>query len=117
MSASPKPNTNEEMLEQLWYAVIGSNGDGIASRLRRVEEAQHEIKKTTSEYVLTRQLTCPNIASLKTMQEAIESLKRRPGERAMRVVIHTMAAFGAAFIGLVISKGPKLIAVLTEVSK
>ena len=35
MSTIPRPESTDKMIEQLWFAVIGSNGDGIASTVRR----------------------------------------------------------------------------------
>lgn len=37
-----KPETQKEIADQLWYAIIGTNGDGMAERLRRVESWQTE---------------------------------------------------------------------------
>ena len=34
--AERKPATQREMLYQLWFAVIGSNGDGLASQVRDI---------------------------------------------------------------------------------
>jgi hypothetical protein len=32
-----KPESNEETLNELWYTVIGTNGEGLADRLKRME--------------------------------------------------------------------------------
>lgn len=45
MSKVPKPATQREMIEQLWYAVIGSNGDGIAAVTRKNSEDIGDIKQ------------------------------------------------------------------------
>lgn len=44
MAVIPRPDTLEEMVYQLWYAVLGSNGDGLASRVRTIREEIEEIK-------------------------------------------------------------------------
>jgi hypothetical protein len=46
MATPTKPETTKEAVDQLWYAIIGSNGDGMAERLRRVEKKfeEHEGK-------------------------------------------------------------------------
>ena len=36
-----KPKTQKETLDQLWYAVIGTNGDGCLGRMKRLEDAFH----------------------------------------------------------------------------
>ena len=33
-----KPQTQKEMIDQLWYAVIGTNGDGLVGRMAKVEQ-------------------------------------------------------------------------------
>lgn len=32
-----KPKTQKETIDQLWYAVIGTNGHGLVQRMQRVE--------------------------------------------------------------------------------
>lgn len=39
MSAIEKPENAEAMLYQLWFAVIGSNGNGLISKVDRIERA------------------------------------------------------------------------------
>ena len=33
-----KPPTQKEVLDQLWYAVIGTNGDGLLGRMTKLED-------------------------------------------------------------------------------
>lgn len=33
-----KPKTQKETIDQLWYAVIGTNGHGLTARMAHVEE-------------------------------------------------------------------------------
>ena len=33
-----RPESTEKMVESLWQAVIGMNGDGILARVQRIEE-------------------------------------------------------------------------------
>lgn len=40
-----KPATQREMTEQLWFAVVGSNGEGIASLVRRNAEAIEKLER------------------------------------------------------------------------
>ena len=37
MSFIPKPATTDEMVNQLWYAIIGSNGDGMAAKVKAID--------------------------------------------------------------------------------
>ena len=54
MSTVPRPETTEKMIEQLWFAVIGSNGDGIASTVRRHDQSLKLIGDTIP-LLLTKQ--------------------------------------------------------------
>ena len=47
-----KPKTQREMIDQLWYAVIGTNSDGIADQLKKLRE-------DFTDFMLTRAETCP----------------------------------------------------------
>lgn len=38
MSDMKRPDTTKEMTYQMWYALVGSNGDGIFARVKRIEE-------------------------------------------------------------------------------
>jgi len=45
MSKPEKPDTLEETVYQLWYAILGSNGDGMASQLRETRQKVQEIQE------------------------------------------------------------------------
>ena len=47
-----KPKTQREMIDQLWYAVIGTNSDGISDQLK-------ELRKAFTGFMMTRAKTCP----------------------------------------------------------
>ena len=50
--ATKKPITQREMVEQLWYAMIGTNGDGAIKQLKVLVEEFEEYRRTRSD-------TCP----------------------------------------------------------
>lgn len=50
--AVKKPSTQREMVEQLWYAMIGTNGDGALEQLSI-------LNKSFTEFMRTRSETCP----------------------------------------------------------
>jgi hypothetical protein len=52
MATTEKPRTQREMLEQLWYAVIGTNSDGISDQMK-------ELRKAFNDFMLNRAETCP----------------------------------------------------------
>lgn len=49
--APQKPDTEEEMINQLWYAVIGSNGEGIAKRVSSIDTRLLKVEKTLPEFL------------------------------------------------------------------
>lgn len=42
MASIQKPQTQKEMVEQMWFALVGTNGEGVFSRVKRVEEVLSE---------------------------------------------------------------------------
>ncbi len=40
-----KPKTQREMLDQLWYAVVGANSEGIAERVKAIDERLHKVEQ------------------------------------------------------------------------
>ena len=55
--AATKPTGQKETLDQLWYAVIGTNGDGLVGRMAKLEKTctvrSNGRKKRSKEVVLT----------------------------------------------------------------
>lgn len=90
MSGLKRPETQKEMLYQVWFAVIGSNGDGIASITRKNREDIEEIKESTNTFLRTREATCPVAA-------------RRDKVMTQRIaLIAISASFAGAIIGGII---------------
>lgn len=112
MSAIPKPVSTDEMIHQLWFAVIGSNGDGIASRMRRVEQKVDKLEQADTLYLLERARTCPNVASINELKDITDILARRPEKRALKAVTYIGIACGGAVVSLFIARSSELIKVL-----
>jgi hypothetical protein len=53
------------MIYQLWFAVIGSNGDGIASITKRNSREIEELKESLQEFIAGREATCPVVSRRK----------------------------------------------------
>ena len=62
MGTVPRPSTQKEMVEQLWFAVIGSNGDGLASITKQTRIDVAELR-------LTLAASTEHINELRTRQE------------------------------------------------
>jgi len=114
MSAVPKPETSDKMVEQLWYAVIGSNGDGMASRLRRVEDSVVELQKGDILYQASRDETCPYAETIKLLAEEQAELKARPAKIALRVVTYILATAGGGFLVILLANAPQIIKLLMK---
>ncbi len=54
-----KPKTQREMIDQLWYAHYGTNGDGMGSRLGKLEAAQADLSRVLIAFIENRANTCP----------------------------------------------------------
>ena len=50
--AVKKPSTQREMVEQLWYAMIGTNGEGALEQLSM-------LNKSFTDFMMRRSETCP----------------------------------------------------------
>jgi hypothetical protein len=40
----PKPNTKDEMIDQMWFAMVGMNGDGMVKRVERLSDDMQHVK-------------------------------------------------------------------------
>lgn len=93
--AIEKPRTQKEMLYQLWYAVIGSNGDGINSRIRRLEESSIEMRDVLTKHIAARGDTCPQSGEIKELKNKLE--------RNERMFVKTFVVGVAVWIALTVS--------------
>lgn len=94
MSKIPKPATQREMIEQLWYAVLGSNGDGIAAVTRRNSEDIGEIRQVLP----TLQTKAEWVAGCVDTVRETRSTKFRKTDIAiavMMLVVTTVSVIGA----------------------
>lgn len=49
--APQKPDSEVEMINQLWYAVIGSNGEGIAKRVAAIDNRLIKVESTLPDFL------------------------------------------------------------------
>ncbi len=49
--APQKPDSEEEMINQLWYAVIGSNGEGIAKRVVAIDNRLLKVEAKLPDFI------------------------------------------------------------------
>jgi len=74
-----KPDTLEETVSQLWYAILGTNGEGLLGRLTRFED---EFER----YVDTREQTCPIAKGDTLIRNAVEKAAGLKRERIRTVI-------------------------------
>jgi hypothetical protein len=96
MGAPVRPDTTDEMVYQLWYAVIGSNGDGLASQMREVKGKVESIEGLIPS-LMTRD-SCKAIEREKS--DKTERRKISTREKAMLIAtsLGSIAAIGAVII-------------------
>ena len=98
MGAPVRPDTTDEMVYQLWYAVIGSNGDGIASQMREVRGRVESI-----EGIIPSLMTRDSCKAIE--REGVEKQERR------KISTREKAMLAATFIGSVAAVGAVIVAV------
>lgn len=92
MSTIEKPKTQREMIDQLWFAVVGSNGDGIAAVTRRNSRDIQEIKEILPT-LQTRADACED-------DEKIEKKNERRRVRQSDVIQWAIMAGVAILVGI-----------------
>lgn len=77
MSTIPRPGTQKEMLDQLWFAVVGSNGDGIASKVRDTHERVKAIESKLPGMVTVEELERREQERREEAEKAAKAHERR----------------------------------------
>ena len=99
VSTIPKPSTQKEMVDQLWFAIIGSNGDGLATKIK---DTHNEVKDLKA--IIPSLMTCEEYAAREAEKEAKakelakvhERRKLRPFDKWMLI----LTAGTMLFIGI-----------------
>ena len=114
MSVIPRPATLEDMVYQLWFAVIGSNGDGLASQVRATREEVEEIKGilptlwTREDHECAeREYQAKDAEKEKERRENIDRRKMSAREKAMLVAtfLGSFAGLGGVIVAIIALKG------------
>ena len=98
MGAPVRPETTDEMVYQLWYAVIGSNGDGLASQVRVVKGKVEGIEGLIPS-LMTRD-------SCRVIEREGEDEKER-----RKISTREKAMLAATFLGSIAAVGAVIVAV------
>lgn len=109
MATIQRPETQEDMLYQLWFAVIGSNGDGIASRVRDLDDRVGRMEATMPLLWTREDHECAEreyAARDKAKDDARrEHIERRKLSRRDWIVI-SISAIGVIIAGFALIGGP-----------
>ena len=98
LSNIPKPSTQKEMVDQLWFAIIGSNGEGLATKIKDTHQKVKDL-----EALIPSLMTCEEYAAreaekeakAKELAKAHERRKLRPFDKWMLILTAgTMLAIG-----------------------
>jgi hypothetical protein len=89
MSRPEKPHSTDEMINQLWYAIIGANSEGIAERVKAIDERLHKVEQHL-----------PNLITYDEHESCHDSERRRKW-RTTDVVL----AAGMLIVGLLAAIG------------
>lgn len=54
-----KPSTQREMVEQMWYCLLGTNGGGMVDAVKKEKEHIKNVERKLDEYIANRWNTCP----------------------------------------------------------
>jgi predicted nucleic acid-binding Zn ribbon protein len=86
MARPPKPDTQREMIDQLWFAVIGANSEGIAERVRRIDDRLQAVENRMPDLMTHRQHD-DYVAGCKEEEKSIQEIERRRKWRTTDVVL------------------------------
>jgi hypothetical protein len=100
MGAPARPDTTDEMVYQLWYAVIGSNGDGLASQVREVKGKVESIEGIIPS-LMTRD-SCRAIEREKSDKKERRKISTREKAMLLATSLGSIAAIGAVVVAVVI---------------
>jgi predicted Holliday junction resolvase-like endonuclease len=88
-----KPQTQKEQIDQLWWTILGNNGDGLIVIVKGLREELHALRDTVDEYRReqqrfddTRFQTCPTKEWLEEQREERRRKSRRKID--VRLVIY-----------------------------
>lgn len=59
MSSTEKPKTQKEMIDQLWFAIIGSNGEGLMGQFGSLKKDFYGLREEFHTFIISRESTCP----------------------------------------------------------
>ena len=98
------------MLYQLWYAVIGSNGDGIASQVRDLRERVGRIEDTLPTLWSREDHECAE-REYQAKDEAKEKARKDHSERR-KMSRREFAMLAATFLGSFAGLGAMVVAII-----
>lgn len=108
MSDRKRPETQREMIYQLWYAIHGSNGDSIWEMQRRTQDELRAIGGKLDEFLQNRAATCPTAHMIK---EREADRRRIIGEGVARYYKRFAAV--VSVVSVLITAGALVVAIIS----
>jgi hypothetical protein len=95
-----RPDSLDGMVYQLWYAVIGQDGDGLSARVRKIEDDVDRIQELIPS-LMTRE-SCMEVD--KGRNDMTERRKISTREMAMLIAtfLGSLGAIGAVIVAIII---------------
>jgi hypothetical protein len=102
MNQERQPNTQKEMIQQLWFAVLGSNGNGIADTVRRLETKVDLIER---EYATREELRREISECLEADRQQDERVQQEKGfgerRRGNHIALWSLVIAGLALLSTI----------------
>jgi len=99
MSHVPRPSSTDEMVEQLWYAIIGTNGDGALVQIKQNRQATYRVEKKLNRYLRKeRKATCYYLAAVSGGR--VTAAEHREAKRVRLMLLALIPAYAGTAFGL-----------------
>lgn len=99
MANVPRPSSTEEMVEQLWYAIIGTNGEGALQQIKCNREGIERIEELFGKYITEqRPRTCYYLQAVE--QGKARKASKREDKRLRITLLALIPAYVAAGFGV-----------------
>ena len=98
-----KPATQKETIDQMWFVLIGANSEGIAERVRRIDDRLQAVEEKIP-YLMTHAQHKEYAQACSDHERDTEDLERRKKWRttdvilAVGMLVVTTASIAGAFI-------------------
>jgi len=101
MAPVKKPDTQKEQVDQLWWTILGNNGDGLVVIVKELRSDLHALRKELDQYRIqhqrfhdTRFDTCPTAQWLKKKEQEQEKKEAEEEQKRSEKIDKRLVAYG-----------------------